>query len=288
MPTKVCTIKAMVFPVVMYTCKTWTIKKAEFLTLLNCGAGEDLRVPWTARRSNQSILQEISFSSVQLLSRIWLSVTPWTTAHQASLSITNCRSPPKPMSVESVMPSNPLVLCHPLLLLPSIFPSISLFQWVSSSHQVATYWSFSFNISPSNEHPGLISFRMDWLNLLSVQGTCKSLLQHPSSKASILRCSAFFIVQLSHLYTTTQKIMALHMDYICVRAKLLQLCPALCGPMHCSPPGSSVLGILQERVLEWAAVPSSRGSSKPWDETLISLLQLLQQADCLLLSQRAA
>ena len=136
--------------------------------------------------------------------------------------------------------------------------------------------SFSFSISPSNEYSGLIFFRMDWLNLLSVQGTCKSLLQHPSSKASILRCSAFFIVQLSHLYTTTQKIMALHMDYICVRAKLLQLCPALCGPMHCSPPGSSVLGILQERVLEWAAVPSSRGSSRPRAQTCISGLQRWQ------------
>ena len=134
------------------------------------------------------------------------SATPWTAARQASLSITNSQSPPKPMSIESVMPSSHLILCH---LLPSILPSISLFKSVSSLHQVAKYWSLSFNISPSNEHPGLISFRMDWLDRLAVQGTLKSLLQHPSSKATILQCSAFFIVQLSHPYMTTGKTIAL-------------------------------------------------------------------------------
>ena len=139
------------------------------------------------------------FSCVQLF------VTPWTTACQASLPITNSWSPPKPMSIESVMPSSHLILCHPLLLLPSIFPSIRVF-----SNELALlmrwpkYWSFSFNIIPSNEHPGLI-FRMDWLDLLAVQGTLKSLLQHHSSKASILQCSAFIIVQLSHPYMTTGK-----------------------------------------------------------------------------------
>ena len=137
--------------------------------------------------------------SVQLLSCVWLFVTPWTAARQASLSITNSQSPPKPMSIESMMPSNHLILCHPLLLLPSIFPTISVF---SNESAVCIRWpkdsSFSFNISPSNEHPGLISFRMDWLDLFAVQGTLKSLLQHHSSKASILQCSAFFIVQLSH------------------------------------------------------------------------------------------
>ena len=139
------------------------------------------------------------FSSVQLLSRVQLFATPWTAAHQASLSITNSQSPPKPMSIELVMPSNHLILCHPLLLLPLIFPSI---RWPK-------YWSFSFNISPSNEYSGLIFFRMDWFDLLAVQGTLKSLFQHHSSKASILWCSAFFIVQLSHPYMTTGKTIAL-------------------------------------------------------------------------------
>ena len=129
---------------------------------------------------------------------------------QTSLSITNSRSSLKPMSIESMMSSNHLTLCHPLLLLPSIFPSISVFSNESGFRiRWPKYWSFSFNISPSNEHPGLISFRMDWLDLLAVQGTLKSLLQHHSSKASILRRSAFFIVQLSHPYMSTGKTRAL-------------------------------------------------------------------------------
>ena len=149
-------------------------------------------------------------SSVQLLSRVWLFVTPWTAASQASLSIANCQSLPKLMFIESVMPSNHLILCRPLLLLPSIFPSIRVFSNESAlCIRWPNYWSFSFNISPSNEHPGLISFRIDWLDLLAVQGTLKSLLQHHSSKASILQCSAFFIVQLSHPYMTTGKTIAL-------------------------------------------------------------------------------
>ena len=145
---------------------------------------------------------------VQSLSRVRLFVTPWTSACQASLSIINFWSLPKPMSIESVMPSNHLILCCPLLLLPSIFPSIRVFfKWVSSSHQVAKDWSFTFNISPFKEDPGLIT--QDWLDLLAVQRTLKSLLQHHSSKASILQCSAFFIVQLSHPYRTTGKTIAL-------------------------------------------------------------------------------
>ena len=124
--------------------------------------------------------------------------------------MTNSRSSPKPMSIESVMPFNHLILCCSLLLLPSIFPNIRVFSNESALHiRWPKYWSFSFNISPSNEHPGLISFRMDWLDLLAVRGALKSLLQHHSSKASILRCSAFFIVQLSHLYMTTGKTIAL-------------------------------------------------------------------------------
>ena len=123
----------------------------------------------------------------------------WTAARQASLSITNSQSSPKPMSIELVMPSNHLILCHPLLLLPTIFPGIRVFSNESVLPiRWPKYWSFSFSISPSNEHSGLISFRMDWFDLLAVQGTFKSLLQHHSSKASILWRSAFFIVQLSH------------------------------------------------------------------------------------------
>ena len=145
-------------------------------------------------------------SSVQSLSHVRLLVIPWTAAHQASLSITNSQSPPKPMSIESVMPSNHLILCRPLLLLPSIFPSIRVFSNESALLiRWPKYWSCNFNISPSNEHPGLISFRMDWLDLLAVQGTLKSLLQHHSSKASILLHSDFFIVQLSYPYVTTGK-----------------------------------------------------------------------------------
>ena len=150
------------------------------------------------------------WSTVQSLSRVWLFETPWTAACQASLSITNTRSPPKPMSIESVMPYSRLILRHPLLLLPSIFPSIRFFSNESALRiRWPKYWSFSFNISPSNEYPGLISFRMDWLDLLAVQGTLKSLLQHHSSKASILQHSAFFTVQFSHPYMTTGKTIVL-------------------------------------------------------------------------------
>ena len=150
------------------------------------------------------------FSSVQSLSCVRLFATPWTAARQTSLSIPNSQSPPKLMSIELVMPSNHLILCHPFLLLPSVFPSIRVFSIDSALPMRWTkYWSLSFNISPSNEYSGLISFRMDWLDLLSVQGTLRSLLQHHSSKASILQHSAFFIVQLSHPYMTTGKTIAL-------------------------------------------------------------------------------
>ena len=149
------------------------------------------------------------FTSVQSLSHVQLFAIPWTAAHQASLSITNSRSLHKPMSIKSVMPSSHLILCCPLLL-PSIFPSIRAFSNESAlCIRWPKYWSFSFNISPSNEHPGLICFRMDWLDLLAVQGTLKSLLQHHSSKASILQCSAFFIVQLPHPHMTTLKTITL-------------------------------------------------------------------------------
>ena len=149
-------------------------------------------------------------SSVQSLNRVRLFVTPWTTALRASLSITNSQSSPKLVPIESVMPSNHLILCCSLLLLLSIFPNIRVFSTESALLiRWPKYWSFSFSVSPSNEHPGLISFRMDWLDLLAVQGTLKSLLQHHSSKASTLQHSAFFIVQLSHLSMTTGKTRAL-------------------------------------------------------------------------------
>ena len=152
----------------------------------------------------------LPFSAVQSLSCVQLFVTPWTAAWQASLSITNSQSFLKLMSIRSVMPSSHLILCRPLLLLPLILLNIRVFSTESVLRfRWPKYWSFSFNISPYNEHSGLISFRMDWLDLLAVQGTLKSLLQHHSSKASILWHSALFIVQLSHPYMTTGKTIAL-------------------------------------------------------------------------------
>ena len=160
-------------------------------------------------------------SSVQSLSCVQLFATPWTAACQVSLSITNSWSLLKLMSIESVMPSNHLILCHPLLLPPSIFLSIRVF----SNESVLLirwpkYWSFSFSISPSNEYSGLISFRMYWLDLLAVQGTLKGLLQHHSSKASILWCSASIIVQLSHLYMATGKTIALTIWDLCWQSNI--------------------------------------------------------------------
>ena len=147
-----------------------------------------------------------NLSSFQLLSHVQLFASSWTAAYQASLSITSSRSSTKLISIESVMPSNHLLLCCPLLFLPSVFPSIRVFSNESALRiRWPKYWTFSFNISPSNEHLGLISFRMNWFDLLAVQWTFKSLLQHHSSKASILLCSAFFTVQLSHPYMTLEK-----------------------------------------------------------------------------------
>ena len=152
----------------------------------------------------------MKFSSIQLLSCVQVFATAWTTAHQSSLFNTNFWNLLKLMSISSLMPSNHLILCHPLLLLPSIFPSIRVFSNESVlCIRWPKYWSFSFTINPSNEYSGLISFRIDWFDLLAVQGTLKSLLQHHSSKASILQRSAFFITQISHPYTTTGKTIAL-------------------------------------------------------------------------------
>ena len=161
---------------------------------------------------------------------------PWTAAHQVSLSFTVSWSMLRLVSIESVMPSNHLILCRPLFLLPSIFPSIRVFSNESALRiRWPKYWSFSFNISPSNEHPGLISYRMDWLDLLAIQGTLKHLLHHHSSKASILQCSAFFIVQLSHQYGTTGKTIS-SVQFISVT----QSCLTLCDPMNRSMPGLPV------------------------------------------------
>ena len=176
------------------TCKTWMIIAA---------------TTHSAMRLKQAF-SSVQFSRSVVSDSLW---TPRTAAHQASLTITNSRSLLKLMSVESVMPSNHLILCRPLHLPPSIFPRIRVFSNESALHirrpEYWSYWSFSFNISPSNEHPGLISFRMVWQDLLQVQGTLKSFLQHHSSKASILQCSAFFILQLLHPYMTTRKTIAL-------------------------------------------------------------------------------
>ena len=168
----------MVFPVVMYGCGSWTVKKAEHQRIdafeVWCWR-RLLRVPWT------------QFSSVQSLSHVWLFVTIWIAARQASQAITNSRSSLRFMSIESVMPSSHLILCRPLLLLPPVPPSIRAFSNESTLHvRCPKYWSFSFSIIPSKEHPGLIAFRIDWLDVLAVEETLKSLLQHHSSKASIL------------------------------------------------------------------------------------------------------
>ena len=192
------------------------------------------------------------FSSVQSLSRVRLFATPWIAARQASLSITNSQSSPRLTSIESVMPSSHLILCRPLLLLPPIPLSIRVFSNESTlCMRWPKYWSFSFSIIPSKEIPGLISFRMDWLDLLAIQETLKSLLQHHSSKVSILRCSAFFTVQLSHPYMTTGKtialtrrtfvgkVMSLLLNMLS-RFVITQLCPVLCNPMECSMQGFAV------------------------------------------------
>ena len=168
------------------------------------------------------------FSSVQLLSHVWIIATPRTAAHQASLSYTNSRNLLKLMSIELVMPSNHLIICCPLLLLPYIFPSIRVFSDESTLHiKWPKYWSFSFNISPSNEYLGLIFFRMNWLDLLAVQGTLKNLLQYHSSKVSVLQCSAFFIDQLSHPFmTSTSAIRVMSPTYL----RLLIFFPAILIP----------------------------------------------------------
>ena len=169
-------------------------------------------MPINIKMDKQNIVYKHNriFSSVQSLSRVGLFATPWMAARQASLSIISSQSLLKPMSIELVMPSNHLILCRPLLLLPPIPPSIRVFSNESTlCIRWPKYWSFSFSISPSNEHPDLISFMMDWLDLLAVQGTLKSLPQHYSSKASILQCSAFIAVQFSHSYMTTGKTIAL-------------------------------------------------------------------------------
>ena len=168
---------------------------------------------WNANSWSPSV----QFGSVQWLSRVRRCATPWTAACQSSLSITNSQSVLKLMSIQLVMPSNHLILCRPLLLPPSIFPSIRIFSSESVLHiRWPKYWSFSFSISPSNEYSRLISFRMDWLDLLAVQGTLKSLFQHHSLKASIPWCSAFFMVQLSHPYTSMESLLSSRLRMVSV------------------------------------------------------------------------
>ena len=205
-----------------------------------------LRPMLTLRRSREGK----SISSVHSLNHVWLFVTPWTAACQASLPITNSQSPLKPVSIESVMPSNQLILCYPLLLLPSIFPSIRIFSNESAFLiKWPKYGSFSFSISPSM-NTWLISFRMDWLALLAVQGTLKSLLQHHSSKVSILQCSASFIVQLSHPYMTTGKTIALTRQTFVGKVMSL-LCNILCRLVITFLPRSKRL------LISWLQSPSA-------------------------------
>ena len=176
----------------------------------NTGEGCHFLLQGTSRPKDRTQISCIQLSSVQSLSHVQFVATPWTAACQAALSITNSWSLLKLMSIESIMPSNHLILCHPLLLLPSVFPRIRVFSNESVlCIRWPKYWRFSFSSSPFNEYSGLISFRIDWFYSLAVQGMRKSLLQHHSSKASILQCSAFFLVQLSHPYMTTGKIKAL-------------------------------------------------------------------------------
>ena len=185
----------------------WLLPPKTVFNIMGIFSGVSARAPtWCCSWAHKQCSGPIVFPS---FSPLWLSATPQTAARQASLSSTISRSLLKLISIESVMPSNYLVLCHPLLL-PSIFPSIRVFPDESALHiRWPKYWSFSFSISPSNEYSGLISFRMDWFDLLAVQETLKRLLQHHSLKASILHCSAFFMVQLSHLYVTTGKTIVL-------------------------------------------------------------------------------
>ena len=203
---------------------------------------------------NKNKNKKTQFRSVQSLSRVRLFATPWIAACQASLSITNSRSSLKLTWVsDAIQPSHPLWSPSPPAPIP---PSNRVFSNESTLRmRWPKYWSFSFSIIPSKEIPGLISFRMDWLDLLAVQGTLKSLLQHYSSKASILRLSAFFTVQLSHPYMTTAKTIAL--TAAAAVAKSLQSCLTLCDPIDGRPLGSSVPGILQARTLEWVAISFS-------------------------------
>ena len=192
---KVSIVFFSMFSKIKNSCINFPLFLGPYSVQFSHSAMSDSATLWTVAQQASLSLTSLLFSSVQSLSHVWLFATPRTAACQASLSIINSWSSPKPMSIESVMPSNHLILCHPLLLLPSIFPRIRVFSNESALRiRWPKYWSFSFNISPTNEHPGLISFRMDWLDLLAVQGTLKSLLQHHSSKASILRRSAFFTV----------------------------------------------------------------------------------------------
>ena len=211
------------------------------------------------------------------------SETPWTAARQVPLLSTISQSLLKFMFIKLVMLSNDLILCHPLLLLPSIFPSIRVFSNELALHiRRPKYWSFIFSINPSSEYSGLISFRIDWFDLLKVRGTLKSLLQHQNLKASILQHSASFMARHSHPYMTTGKTIVLTIRtfvtkvmsvlfkalsrfviaFLSRNSEVAQLCPALCDPMGCSLPVSSVHGIFQAIVLEWIAISFSSSRSK--------------------------
>ena len=225
------------------------------------------------------------FSPVQSLSRVRLFATPWIVARQASLSITNSRSSLRLMSIEFVMPSSHLILCHPLLLLPPITPSIRVFSNESTLHmRWPKYWSFSFSIIPSKEIPGWISFRMDWLDLLAVQRTLKSLLQHHASKASILRCSAFFRVQLSHPYMTAGKTIVLTRqtsDLPNSKWKILGTCGYWALEMCpvCIKRGSKLGGIGGRRKRGWQRMRGLDSITDSMDVSLSELREMLMDRE---------
>ena len=214
-----------------------------------------------------------SLSSLHSLSRVWLFATPWIAAHQASLSITNSWSSLRLTSTESVMPSSHLILCHPLLLLPPILPSIKVFYNESTLRtRWPKYWSFSFGIIPSKEIPGLISFRMEWLDLLAVQGTLKNLLQHHSSKASILQCSAFFTFQLSHPYMTTGKTIALTRRNFVV--KVMSLLLNIPSKVVITFLPRSMLFTVGQSLNRWFLVLKSSGLHVQWNSASLVISQI--------------
>ena len=234
--------------------------------LYSCPQGKPYIQPWFPENLTPRVVPP--FVAVQLLSCVCFFATLWTVACQVPLSSTISQSLLRFRTIASVMVSNHLILCGLLLLLPSVFPSIRVFSnRLACRIRWPKYWNFSS--SPSNKHSELISFKIDWFDLLAIQGTLKCLTQHHDLKASILQHSAFFTVQLSHSYLCVRVCVCV---CVCVCVLVAQLCLTLCNPTDYSPPGFSVHGILQARILEWIAIPFSKRTSHLRDQTLVSLI----------------